>query len=259
MIIYPAIDLYGGKAVRLLKGDYEQMTIYSDDPAGIARDFMRAGARRIHVVDLEGARNGSTPNIDTVTAIRKAAAETCAEAGQSNGGPAFVEIGGGIRDMETVERYIDAGIDRVILGTAAVRDPEFLKAAVDRYGDKIAVGIDVRDGRVAVKGWLELSEYGLDEFAHMMQDIGVRTIICTDISRDGAMKGANHEMYRRLSGELDIDITASGGVSSMDDVKALAALGIHGAIIGKAYYTGAIDLAEAVRVAAGGDNVEITE
>ncbi|MBQ3370281.1 MAG: 1-(5-phosphoribosyl)-5-[Mogibacterium sp.] len=244
MIIYPAIDLYDGKAVRLFKGDYAQMTVYSNDPPEIAEAFIRAGARRIHTVDLEGAKEGSTPNFETVLAIKKAA--DAAAAAEPGGEAAFVEIGGGIRDDETVEKYLDAGIDRVILGTAAVNDPEFLKRCVDRYGQRIAVGIDVRDGFVAVKGWTELSQYTLEEFARMMQDTGVKTIICTDISRDGAMRGTNRELYRQLSETLDIDIVASGGVSSIEDVEALAALGIHGAIIGKAYYTGAIDLAEAV-------------
>lgn len=236
MIIYPAIDLYQGKAVRLFKGDYAQMTVYSENPPEIAVAFAAAGAERIHVVDLEGARDGSTPNFEVVRRIKEAA-------------PCFVEIGGGIRSRKTVSRYLDAGIDRVILGTAAVRDPEFLKAIVAEYGERIAVGIDARDGYVAIKGWTELSQYRLDEFARMMQDIGVRTIICTDISRDGAMRGTNRELYRSLSQELDIDIVASGGVSTMEDVRELAALGIHGAIIGKAYYTGAIDLAEAVAAA----------
>ena len=244
MIIYPAIDLVGGKAVRLFKGDYAQMTVYSGNPAEVAEDFVKAGAAHIHVVDLEGARDGGTPNFDTVLGIKKAADEAARAAGM---GPAFVEIGGGIRDDETVDRYLSAGIDRVILGTAAVRDPEFLERCVGRYGEKVAVGIDVKDGAVAVKGWTELSQYGLDEFARMMQDAGVRTIICTDISRDGAMRGTNRGLYKELSESLSIDIVASGGVSSIEDVKALAALGIHGAIIGKAYYTGAIDLAEAVQ------------
>ena len=243
MIIYPAIDLVGGKAVRLFKGDYGQMTVYSDHPEEIAGAFMKAGARRIHTVDLEGARDGGTPNFDTVLAIKKAAD---AEADEAGGGPAFVEIGGGIRDDETVAKYLDAGIDRVILGTAAVKDPAFLRRCVSCFDERIAVGIDVRDGFVAVKGWTELSQYRLEEFAGMMQDAGVKTIICTDISRDGAMRGTNRELYRRLSETLDIDIVASGGVSSIEDVEALAKLGIHGAIIGKAYYTGAIDLAEAV-------------
>ena len=255
MVIYPAIDLYDGKAVRLLKGDYAKMTVYSDDPPALARDFVSAGATRIHVVDLEGAKDGTTPNFETVCAIKQAATEAYqklnAEAAGDDAltGAAPLEIGGGIRDEETVARYLGAGIDRVILGTAAVNDPDFLRSVVSKYGERIAVGIDVRDGYVAVKGWLELSEYRLDEFARMMQEIGVKTIICTDISRDGAMRGANHEMYRELSESLDVDIVASGGVSSMEDVEQLTALGIHGAIIGKAYYTGAIDLAEAVRAA----------
>ena len=241
MIIYPAIDLYEGKAVRLYKGDYAQMTVYSSDPPQLARAITEAGAVRIHVVDLEGARDGSTPNIETVLAIKAAAEEACTHSG------AFVEVGGGIRDDETVSRYLEAGIDRVILGTAAVRDPAFLRRSAYRYKERIAVGIDVRDGFVAVKGWTELSEYRLGEFARMMQDEGISTIICTDISRDGAMRGANRELYRELSETLDIDIIASGGVSTLEDVRALAALGIHGAIIGKAYYTGAIDLAEAIK------------
>ena len=247
MLIYPAIDLYDGKAVRLYKGKYDEMTVYSDCPPQIARDFITAGASRIHVVDLEGARDGTTPNFDTICAIKRAADDAAREMGKPG---AFVEIGGGIRDDYTAARYIDAGIDRVILGTAAVRDMDFLRRAIKAHGERIAVGIDVRDGRVAVKGWTELTDYGLEEFCRMMQDEGVRTLICTDISRDGAMRGSNRNMYRSLSGFLSLDIVASGGVSSIDDVRALAELGIHGAIIGKAYYTGAIDLTEAVRVAA---------
>ena len=243
MIIYPATDLYDGKAVRLFRGDYAKMTVYSENPPEIAKEFIMAGARRIHTVDLEGAKEGSTPNFDTVVAIKKAADAAAAAA---DGSRAFVEIGGGIRDDETVAKYLDAGIDRVILGTAAVNDPAFLERCVSRYGERIAVGIDVRDSFVAVKGWTEVSQYRLEEFARMMQDGGVRTIICTDISRDGAMRGTNRELYKQLSESLDIDIVASGGVSDIEDVEALAALGIHGAIIGKAYYTGAIDLAEAV-------------
>lgn len=244
MLIYPAIDLYEGKAVRLLKGEYDKMTVYSECPPELARDFIAAGAFQIHVVDLEGAKDASTPNFDTVLAIKAAADEAAAEKGVS----AFVEIGGGIRDLETAAKYLDAGIDRVILGTAAVNDEEFLKAAVAAYGSRIAVGIDAKDGYVAVKGWTELSEHRLEAFAEHMQDIGVRTIICTDISRDGAMAGTNHELYRELSDALDIDIVASGGVSTLADVRRLKDLGIYGAIIGKAYYTGAFDLADAVRI-----------
>ena len=249
MLIYPAIDLYDGKAVRLFKGDYEQMTVYSDNPAEIARDFVRAGAMHIHVVDLEGARDAGTPNFETVLAIKKAADEAAGEC--LTGSTSFVEIGGGIRDDSTIEKYLGAGIDRVILGTAAVRDRGVLRRAVREYGRRIAVGIDVRDGFVAIKGWTELSEFTLEDFARDMQSLGVKTIICTDISRDGAMKGTNRLLYKELSESMNIDVVASGGVSSIEDIRALAGFGIHGAIIGKAYYTGAIDLAEAVRAAAG--------
>ena len=236
MHIFPAIDLYNKKAVRLFKGDYEQMTVYSDNPIEIARDFEAAGARFIHMVDLEGARDGSTPNLSIV-----------ADVAQNTS--LFVEIGGGIRDMETVEKYLSAGVSRVILGTAAVNDEAFLKAAVDKNGEKIAVGADVKDGYIAIKGWLEQSAYTLEAFLARMQEIGVKTIICTDISKDGAMKGTNRELYRQLSAQFDMNIVASGGVSSIDDIKALADMGLYGAIIGKAYYTGAINLREAVEVA----------
>lgn len=236
MYIYPAIDLYGGKAVRLFKGDYAQMTVYSDDPVSVAKDFAAAGARRIHLVDLEGAKIGRPANLDT---IAKIVAETCL----------FAEVGGGIRDMETVESYFEIGVSRVILGTAAVKDPEFLKAALAKYGEKIAVGVDLKDGFVAIKGWTEISGLKAEEFFEKMQNLGVKTIICTDISRDGAMKGANRELYRELSAKFDIDLIASGGVSSMEDVTALAAMKLHGAIIGKAYYIGAVDLKEAVEAA----------
>lgn len=233
MILFPAIDLVDGKAVRLFKGDYAQMTVYSDDPAQIAADFASCGAKAIHIVDLEGAKNGDTPNFDTVLAIKKASGLFC-------------EIGGGIRSMEVVDKYLSAGIDRVILGTAAVEDEEFLTLAVRKYADRIAVGADIKDGYIAVKGWLEKSAVTADEFFEKMQSIGVRTVICTDISRDGAMKGTNRALYREPSERYDMDITASGGVSSMDDVIALRDMGLYAAIIGKAYYTGAIDLREAV-------------
>lgn len=236
MIIYPAIDLYDGKAVRLYKGDYQNMTVYSENPIEIARDFEAAGAECIHMVDLEGARDGTTPNLSIV---RQVAEETSL----------FVEIGGGIRSMEPVAAYFSAGVDRVILGTAAVNDPEFLRAAVAAYGAKIAVGADVKDGYIAIKGWLEQSALTLDAFLEQMEALGIRNVICTDISRDGAMRGTNLELYRELSKKYRMDITASGGVSTMEDVKALRAMDLHGAIIGKAYYTGAIDLAEAIEVA----------
>ena len=236
MNIFPAIDLYGGKAVRLFKGDYANMTVYSDHPIEVARAFEAAGAHYIHMVDLEGARDGGTPNLAVVAEVAR---ETSL----------FVEIGGGIRDMATVEAYLAAGVSRVILGTAAVNDPAFLDAAIAAYGDKIAVGADVKDGYIAIKGWLEQSAYTLEAFLSEMQARGVRTVICTDISKDGAMAGTNRELYRTLSAAYQMDIVASGGVSSIEDVRALAEMGLYGAIIGKAYYTGAIDLAEAIKEA----------
>ena len=237
MLIFPAIDLFDGKAVRLFKGDYAQMTVYHENPLAVAEDFKRAGATCLHVVDLEGAKSGETPNIDTVTAL-------------SSVEGLFVEVGGGIRSMEVVDRYLTAGVDRVILGTAAVKDEAFLREAVAKYGEKIAVGVDIKDGFVAIKGWTEKSDLEAMAFCEKMQNIGVRTLICTDISKDGAMQGANHALYRALSERFGVQIIASGGVSSIEDVKKLAALGLYGAIIGKAYYTGAINLKEAIEVAA---------
>ena len=236
MLIFPAIDLYDGKAVRLYKGDYAQMTVYSENPPEIAETFYRQGAGCLHLVDLEGAKTGETPNLETIKRIRAAA-------------PLFIEVGGGVRSMAVVERYLSAGMDRVILGTAAVTDPAFLRKAVETYGEKIAVGVDIRDGKVAIKGWLEKSERDAFDFCREMQSIGVQTIICTDISRDGAMQGTNRALYRELSKELNMNIVASGGVSALEDVKALRALDLYGAIIGKAYYTGAIDLKEALEAA----------
>ena len=236
MLIYPAIDMYEKKAVRLYKGDYAQMTIYSENPCAVAQEFKRCGATHIHLVDLEGAKLGTTPNFELVKAIKEQTGLFC-------------EIGGGIRDMDTIAKYVEAGIDRVILGTAAVTSAGFVQEAVKAYGDKIAVGIDIKDGFVAIKGWTETSEENAMDFTAKMQAIGVKTMICTDISRDGAMRGANHELYKELARRFDMNIIASGGVSSMEDVEKLAALDIHGAIVGKAYYTGAIDLAKAIEVA----------
>lgn len=235
MILFPAIDLYEGKAVRLFKGLYEEMTVYSEHPEEIAKDFVACGATAIHIVDLEGAKNGNTPNFETVCKIKEASG-------------AFCEIGGGIRSMDVVDKYIRAGIDRVILGTAAVKDEAFLKEAVSKYKEKIVVGVDIKDGMVAIKGWTEKSEFDAYEFCEKMQTLGVKTIICTDISKDGAMQGTNRELYKKLSEKFSVDITASGGVSTIDDVKYLASMNLYGAIIGKAYYTKAIDLKEAVEV-----------
>ena len=236
MQIFPAIDLYDQKAVRLYKGDYEKMTIYSENPSEIALDFYNKGAKCIHIVDLEGAKNGDTPNLETIKKIVSAT-------------DAFVEVGGGIRSIEVIKTYVDAGVDRVILGTAAVQNPEFLSEAVEKFGDKIAVGVDIKDGFVAIKGWTEKSTFTGLEFCKKMQEIGVKTIICTDISKDGAMQGTNHELYKTLKENLNVQIIASGGVSSIDDIKRLKDLDIYGAIIGKAYYTGDIDLSEGLKVA----------
>lgn len=236
MLIFPAIDLYEKKAVRLLRGDYANMTVYSDDPAAVAEDFEKAGASCLHLVDLEGAKCGGTPNLPVIEAIRKRTS-------------LFTEVGGGIRSMEVVRRYLDAGVDRVILGTAAVKDEAFLKEALAAFGDKIAVGVDLREGKVAIQGWTETSGLEGLAFCQKLQAMGLSTLICTDIARDGAMAGANHALYRTLSETLSLHVVASGGVSSIADVKRLASLGLYGAIIGKAYYTGAISLREAIEVA----------
>ena len=235
MVIYPAIDLFEKKAVRLYKGDYAQMTVYSENPIEIAYDFAAQGASHLHLVDLEGAKSGETPNLSIVKNIVEHT-------------DLFTEVGGGIRSMAVIDAYLGAGVDRVILGTAAVTDEAFLREAVKTYGIHIAVGADFKDGYAAIKGWTEKSALTVDDFVSKMQEIGVKTMICTDISRDGAMIGTNRDLYRHLSETYEIDFIASGGVSTIDDVRALANMRLHGAIIGKAYYTGAINLKEAIEV-----------
>ena len=235
MKLYPAIDLYEGKAVRLFKGQYQQMTVYNENPLEVALDFQKAGATCIHMVDLEGAKFGTTSNLPVIERIVKST-------------DLFVEVGGGIRNMETVDAYLSIGADRVILGTAAVTDRPFLEAALGKYGEKIAVGVDLKDGYVAIKGWTEKSRWTADAFFADLEKLGVATVICTDISRDGAMQGTNRQLYKDLSAKYNIQLIASGGVSSLEDVQALKAMDLHGAIIGKAYYTGAIDLKEALGV-----------
>lgn len=235
MILFPAIDLYDRKVVRLLKGDYEKMTVYSDDPVKTAKNIESMGGSWLHLVDLEGAKDGTTPNFDVVSAIAK-------DTGLK------VEIGGGIRSFETIEKYLNAGVSRVILGTKAVKDPEFLKEAVSKWGDKIAVGVDAKNGKVAVNGWLDVLDIDMFDFLQDIKEIGVKTAIVTDISKDGAMKGTNLPLYERLSKLSGIDITASGGVSTLDDLKALKAMNIYGAILGKAMYNGAIELSEALNL-----------
>ena len=236
MNIFPAIDLYEGAAVRLFKGDYNQMTVYDKNPLNIAKKFEECGAEYLHMVDLEGAKTGLTPNLETIENIVKNTS-------------LFVELGGGIRSMETVDKYLSIGVSRVILGTAAITDEAFLDEAIAKYGEKIAVGVDIKDGYVAIKGWTEKSGFECFEFCEKMQNIGISTLICTDISKDGAMMGTNHDLYKKLSERFGMNIIASGGVSSMEDVVKLLALDIYGAIIGKDYYTGAINIKEAVEAA----------
>ena len=236
MEIFPAIDIYDKKAVRLFKGDYKNMTVYSNNPEEIAIDFKNQGAKNIHIVDLQGAKSGNTDNIETIQKIIESA-------------DLFVEVGGGIRSMDVIERYIDIGVNRIILGTSAVTDEAFLDEAIEKHGDKIAVGIDVKDGFVAIKGWTEKSQYTCNEFVEKMQGKGVKTIICTDISKDGAMKGTNLALYKELSEKFSVDIIASGGVTDINDIINLRKFNLYGAIIGKAYYTKAISLKEAIEVA----------
>lgn len=236
MNVFPAIDIVQGRAVRLFKGDYAQMTVYSETPMDVVRDFERAGAKFLHIVDLEGAKSGDTNNYETISNIIKST-------------PLFVEVGGGIRTMDVIEKYLSAGAGRVILGTVAVTDERFLRDAVEKYGDKIAVGVDIKDGFVAIKGWTEKSEYSAFDFCEKLQSLGVKTVICTDVSKDGAMQGTNRELYSQLSQKFTLDFIASGGVSSVEDIIALKEKGLYGAIIGKAYYTGAIDLRRAIEVA----------
>lgn len=233
MLIFPAIDLRDGKVVRLLKGDYDQMTVYGDDPVAVAKNFQAQGAEFLHTVDLDGAKDGNNPNFDV---IRRIASETDLK----------VEIGGGIRDEDTIKKYLDAGVYRVILGTIAVKDPEFTTEMIKKYGSKIAVGVDISGRNVAIAGWREISDITVDEIFAKLEKDGVSCIICTDISKDGAMKGTNRDLYKELSEKYSIDIVASGGIASTDDIRALTDIDVYGAIIGKALYNGAIDLEEAI-------------
>ena len=236
MNIFPAIDIIDGKAVRLVRGDYNQMTVYHNDPALVAQSFAGCGAKYLHVVDLEGARDGSMPNLSVVERIIQASGT-------------FVEIGGGIRTMEAIKAYVNAGASRVIIGTAAVTDPAFLDRALDAYGDKIAVGVDIRDGMVAIKGWTELSALSCFDFCETLQKKGVSTVICTDISKDGLLSGTNVALYEEMAKRFSLNITASGGVSSLSDIRALKRIGLYGAILGKALYTGDLDLRDALQIA----------
>ena len=234
MQIFPAIDLSGGKVVRLYQGDYEKMTVYGADPCAVARDFIAAGAKYLHVVDLDGAKDGTLANFDSISALAKQ-------------GGLYIEVGGGIRTEERIAKYLDLGVGRCILGTIAVKDFDFTRRMARKYGDKIAVGVDARDGYVAVSGWLETSkEKGVD-FCRRLRDAGVQTVIYTDISRDGAEQGTNLALYRELARIEGLNITASGGVSSIAELKELHAIGTHAAILGKALYTGRLDLREVIK------------
>ena len=233
MEIFPAIDLYDGKAVLLKQGDYDKMTVYSDDPPAFAKKFAAQGAKFLHAVDLEGARDGGTPNFAVVKRLAAI--------------PALkVEIGGGIRSAEVAEKYLEAGVWRVILGTAAVSDPDLLRRLVRKWGERIAVGVDIKDGFVAVRGWREVSRRECFEFCGELQEAGVRCVICTDVSKDGMLGGSDPGLYRRLTAEFDMDFVASGGVSSAEDLKKLAETGVYGAILGRALYEGRLTVAEAL-------------
>ena len=234
MQIFPAIDLSGGQVVRLYQGDYDKMTVYGADPCAVAREFMANGAKYLHVVDLDGAKDGTLANFDSIAALAKQ-------------GGLYIEVGGGIRTEERIQKYLELGVSRCILGTIAVKDFEFTARMAKKYGDQIAVGVDARDGYVAVSGWLETSQEKGVDFCRRLRDAGVQTVIYTDISRDGAEQGTNLELYRELAGIEGLSITASGGVSSIDELKELQTIGTHAAILGKALYTGRLDLAEVIK------------
>ena len=236
MIIYPAIDLYEGKVVRLRRGDYEQMTVYSDNPPDVAKGFLEAGATSVHIVDLEGARNGRPANFDVIERIVA-------------GSGLNVQVGGGVRSAEIIKEYLDIGVRRLILGTAVVSTPGFLREIVKTFGDAVAVSADIKDGFVAIKGWTELSDLDVLGFCRAVEDAGVKTLICTDISKDGLLSGTNIKLYQQLREELSIAIIASGGITGLDEITTLKRAGIDGAILGKALYTGNIDLAAAIAAA----------
>ncbi|MCD7804078.1 MAG: 1-(5-phosphoribosyl)-5-[(5-phosphoribosylamino)methylideneamino]imidazole-4-carboxamide isomerase [Oscillospiraceae bacterium] len=236
MKIYPAVDILGGKAVRLYKGDYSEKTDYGD-PVEAAMRLKELGAEFLHIVDLDGAKSGDTPNLGIISEIAKKT-------------DVFVEVGGGIRSIETVEKYLSNGLSRVIIGTAAVTDRDFLCKAVSRYSDRIAVGADILDGSVRISGWLSDSGITISDFMTNMEAIGVKTVICTDISKDGALKGTNIALYEKLCRDFPtVEIVASGGVTALEEITELKSAGVSGAIIGKAYYTGMIDIGKAIEAA----------
>ena len=236
MKIFPAIDLKDGRVVRLTQGDYGRVTQYAVEPEEAARSFVEAGAKYVHIVDLDGAKDGTTANLSTVARVLR-------------DGRLFAEVGGGIRDRARIEAYLAAGASRVILGTAVVNDRAFLEEAVKAYGARVAVGVDAREGRVAVDGWQTVTALDGVEFCQRLRDMGVATVIYTDIARDGAMRGVNLEIYRTLLGIEGLEIVASGGVSTLEDVRALRDMGVPAAIVGKALYSGALNLADVLKEA----------
>ena len=236
MQIYPAIDLKNKQVVRLYKGDYAKVTVYSDNPVATALSFKEAGAGNIHLVDLDGAKEGSPVNYGVIKDI---VSET----------QLFAEVGGGIRDMRRIENYLKAGAGRVILGTAALESPDFLAEAVKEFGGSVAVGIDAKDGKVATRGWLDVSDTDAAEFAVRVRDAGVKTVIYTDISKDGTLSGTNMEVYGKLVKIGGLNVIASGGITYIDEIRQLARVGVYGAILGKALYAGLLNLADALRAA----------
>ena len=238
MKIFPAIDILGGNAVRLCKGDYDTAKIYSQDPVKIAESFATVGAKCLHLVDLDGAKKGETTNYDVVEKIVKSTS-------------AFVEIGGGVRDEQRIEKYLSVGVKRVILGTSAIRDPEFRRRAVKAYGESIAVGVDVKNGFAATDGWTEVSDLNGVDFVKQLRDEGVSTVIYTDVSRDGMLQGTNLDAYAELSKIEGINVVASGGVTTLDEIETLVKMDVYGAILGKALYENRINLADALAVARG--------
>ena len=237
MQIFPATDILGGKVVRLTKGDYNQVKVYADSPAEMALEFMKDGATNLHMVDLDGAKDGTPVNFDAIK-----------EAAKIKG--LFIEVGGGIRDMQRIEDYLNLGVKRVILGTAAVKNYPFVEEAVKEFGNAVAVGVDAKEGFVAVSGWQETTNVNSVEFCKKLRDTGVSTVIYTDISKDGMLSGTNLEIYKELSKIQGLDIVASGGITFADELKTLNEMGIYGAIVGKAVYEGKLSLKDAL--AAGG-------
>ena len=235
MIILPAIDILDGQCVRLFKGEYGTARKVAESAEKTIESFIEAGAEFVHTVDLNGAKSGKTENAQLLLNLAKKY-------------DVPIELGGGIRNMETVELYLNGGISRVILGSAAIRDPEFLKKAVDKYGDKIAVGIDAKDGFVSVSGWTETENTDYISFALKMQSEGVKNIIFTDIAKDGTLQGPNLDMLKLLSQKTKLDITASGGVRDIDDIQNLKDMNLYGAIAGRSIYDGTLDLKQAIEL-----------